>query len=70
MMRPDISSGDRPPKLKATPITGMPMSGKMSVGVLKRRQRPEDQDQQRHDDEGEGPLQRDADDPGHGLGYS
>jgi len=33
-MRPAISSGDRPVKLKATPITGMPILGKMSVGVL------------------------------------
>ena len=34
MIRPDISSGDRPAYCQATPITGMPMFGKMSVGVF------------------------------------
>ncbi len=33
MMRPDISSGDRPVNWNATPITGTPIFGKMSVGV-------------------------------------
>ena len=28
-----MSSGDMPAKLKATPITGTPILGKMSVGV-------------------------------------
>src|ERR1700750_1113681 len=34
MIRPDISSGERPAYCQATPITGTPMLGKMSVGVL------------------------------------
>ena len=33
MMRPDISSGDRPVYCQTTAITGMRMSGKMSTGV-------------------------------------
>ena len=32
-MRPAISSGDRPVYCQATPMTGMPILGKMSVGV-------------------------------------
>ncbi|MGY4569002.1 hypothetical protein ACVWY5_002072 [Bradyrhizobium sp. USDA 3256] len=33
VMRPDIWSGGRPVYCQTTPITGMRMSGKMSVGV-------------------------------------
>jgi len=34
MTRPDIWSGGRPLYVHTTLITGMPMFGKMSVGVL------------------------------------
>ena len=33
MMRPDIWSGGRPVYCQTTAITGMRMSGKMSIGV-------------------------------------
>ncbi len=33
VMRPDIWSGGRPVYCQTTPITGMRISGKMSVGV-------------------------------------
>ena len=33
VMRPDIWSGGRPVYCQTTPITGIRMSGKMSVGV-------------------------------------
>ena len=32
-MRPDMSSAGRPVYCQTTEMTGMPMSGKMSVGV-------------------------------------
>jgi hypothetical protein len=34
MIRLDMSSGERPANWNATPITGMPMLGKMSTGIL------------------------------------
>ena len=37
---------------------------------VERRHRPQNRDQEGEHDKGEGPLQRDADNPGHGFGYS
>ena len=50
---------------QATAITGMRISGKMSVGVRIAASGPDDQQQQRQHHEGVWPLQRDADDSEH-----
>jgi len=68
-MRPDISSAKGPEYWKVTAMTGMPMSGKMSVAMPARPGDPEQGQcakqwqQQREDDEGVGAAQGHLDDP-------
>ena len=57
MMRPDMSSGDRPVILERDADHRDADVGEDVGRRLQRRQRADDQDQDRHDDEGERPLQ-------------
>ena len=61
VMRPAIWSGGRPVYCQTTPITGIRISGKMSVGRAQRGQRSDDQQQQREHDERIRTAQRNTD---------
>ena len=65
VMRPAISSGCRPVYCQTIAMTGMRMSGKISTGVRRCRERPDDQNDQRQHDKRVGPPQRDADEGNH-----
>ena len=67
VMRPAIWSGGRPVYDQTTPITGMRMSGKMSVGVRNAAQRSEQHQQQREHDESIRSAERDAHQCDHGI---
>ena len=60
VMRPTIWSGGRPVYCHTTLITGMRISGKISVGVLSADKRSDDENEDRQHDEGVGPSKGDT----------